>query len=73
MSETDYASFERYLSAKGWNRRSKGTFSDGFVELVFDTSHYLEVYKSDGTRMAEGRINSVADLEAFLIEHRLNN
>ena len=73
MSETDYASLERYLISKGWSRRVNGTFSDGLVELVFDTSHYLEVYKSDGTRVAEGRINSITDLEAFLAENRLSN
>ena len=71
MSETDFAAFERYLERKGWIRRPDGTYSDGSLELVFDTSQYLEVYRSDGSRMVEGRIRSVAELEAFLNEHGL--
>ena len=67
-----YSTCVRFLRANGWIERPDG-FSNGYVLLVFDTSNYVEVYKSNGERIAESRITTLQDFKTFLTANRLDD
>ena len=57
----------RFLEENGWLQRPAYCFVKGNVELVFDTSNYVEVYQtSSGERIQEGRVNCLDDLKSLL-------
>ena len=66
-----YEESVEYLTSHGWRKTSSGAYVKNGHELVFDTSHYVELYGSDGVWLSESRIDSVQDLVRFIQVNRL--
>ena len=60
-----------HLVSQGWIEKSPGAYAKNGYEIVFDTSHYVELYKNNSTRLAESRIESVQNLIEFLKANHL--
>ncbi len=60
-----------YLISNGWVALNPGSYSKNGYKIVFDTSHYVELYKNNGERKAECPIHSVQDLVQFLQANNL--
>ena len=56
----------RKLMALGWRATAPFCLTKNGYELVFDTSHFVELYAADGRRVAEAPVNSMKDLTTFL-------
>ena len=57
--------FRQTVVNAGWTAINTAVYKKEGLELVFDTSNYIELYKS-GERIDEARVESVADVAAFL-------
>ena len=62
---SNYDEFCQIVIANGWKRSKPATFTKDGLELVFDTSSYIEVYRGS-ERVAEIRVSSPQDVTAFL-------
>ena len=51
--------------ASGWSSLRPAAFVKGDLELVFDTSTYIEVYR-DAHRVAECRVATASEVTVFL-------
>ena len=52
-----------YLEENGWVKNKLTNHEKGGLEIVFDTSHYVEVYDTDTKeRIDEGPVDSVDDI-----------
>jgi hypothetical protein len=63
----------QHLSGQGWTQTNFGTYAKNGYEIVFDTSHYVELYKGKDNRLSESRIDSVQDLVRFLEANKLRS
>lgn len=61
-----YEAATRHLIENGWHKENPGGFKKGGYEIVFDTSHYVELYDATGERIAEAPIKSLEDIINFL-------
>lgn len=57
--------YHRVLLNDGWYAVNAAVFRRGRLELVFDTSSYVEVYAAE-TRVAETALRSPDDFKRFL-------
>ena len=67
-------SFEQsvnYLVENEWIKVNTAGFRKNQFEIVFDTSHYVELY-SNNERIAESKITSVEDIIEFLNSNGLS-
>ena len=63
--ENRFDEFREALLADGWVATNPAAFRKSGYELVFDTSHFIEIYR-DGQRVAEAKVNSFSDIQALL-------
>ena len=62
----NYAESIAYLNRQGWETNHFGTHAKNGYEIVFDTSHCVEIYNENNVRVAEGSIESLPDLVAAI-------
>jgi hypothetical protein len=67
----NYADSIAYLNRQGWGCIRSGVHVKSGYELVFDTSHYVEIYTEDGIRISEGSIETLPDLVEALESNQL--
>jgi len=60
-----YEEATKYLISAGWRKENAGIFHKNNWELVWDTSHYVEIYVGK-ERIAEGSIDSREDMVNFI-------
>ena len=55
----------------GWSKVNPASFTKGNFEIVFDTSHYVEIYVSDSRRcLYESTLDTTEDFNQFLTKIR---
>lgn len=61
----------KHLESLGWIKENSASFKKDGLEIVFDTSTYVELYDNK-KRIAEARIDSVDDMKTFLEQNNLS-
>jgi hypothetical protein len=66
-----YEDSTKFLVESGWHKENSGSFKKSGFEMIFDTSHYVELYDTTGERISETPIKSLEDITKFLNANKL--
>jgi len=66
-----YEATTNHLIEAGWQKESPASFRKDGCEIVFDTSHYVELYDASEKRISEAPIRSVEDMINFLNSNQI--